>query len=44
MPPSLIDSQFSDLEPPAPNERAIVVAANLPIDVQVGQVAKALIQ
>jgi gluconokinase len=44
MPPSLIDSQFADLEPPTMEEGAIVVAANLPIDVQVGQMAKALIQ
>jgi len=45
MPPSLIDSQFADLEPPtAEEERAIVVAADLPIQSQVEAVVKALTQ
>jgi carbohydrate kinase (thermoresistant glucokinase family) len=42
MPASLIDSQFADLEPPAPEEDPIVVAADLPIDEQVDAVIKAL--
>jgi len=42
MPSSLIDSQFSNLEPPATEERALIVAADLPIESQVDVVVKAL--
>jgi gluconokinase len=43
MPPSLIDSQFADLESPMVEEGAIIVAADLPIDGQIEVVAKALV-
>jgi carbohydrate kinase (thermoresistant glucokinase family) len=42
MPPSLIDSQFADFEPPTSEEGAIVVAADLPIEEQVDVVVKTL--
>ena len=41
MPTTLIDSQFAALEPPAPDERAITVAIDQPID---GIVADVLAQ
>ena len=43
MPPSLIDSQFADLEPPTPAEGAIVVAADLPVEEQVETVVRAAV-
>jgi gluconokinase len=42
MPPSLIDSQFAALEPPAPQEGAIVVSARASLTRQVAMVVAAL--
>lgn len=42
MPVSLLASQFSALEPPGPDERAIIVDASLPVDQQVGLVSAGL--
>jgi carbohydrate kinase (thermoresistant glucokinase family) len=42
MPASLIDSQFADLEPPAPDERPIVVPAGLSVEAQVDEIVAAL--
>ena len=38
MPPALLDSQFATLEEPAPDEHAIVVDIDQPVDRQVDQV------
>ncbi len=42
MPPSLVDSQFDDLEPPQADEDAIVLDAALPIETLVGEAAARL--
>ena len=42
MPASLLDSQFAALEPPAPEEHAITVSVDAPIDNVVVQIAAAL--
>ena len=41
-PTSLVASQFEALEPPGPNEHAIVVAMALPVEAQVRHVIEAL--
>ena len=42
MPPSLLASQFADLEPPAPDEPVIVTDGAAPIEAQVDTVVAAL--
>lgn len=42
MPTSLLDSQLATLEPPDPDERALVLDGNLPVAQQVRQIAAAL--
>lgn len=42
MPTSLLDSQLATLEPPDPDERALVLDGNLPVADQVRQIAAAL--
>ena len=42
MPPSLLASQFADLEPPGPDEPVITVDGASPIEAQVGTVVAAL--
>ena len=42
MPASLVDSQFADLEPPGPEENAILVSIDQPIDEQIETVVAAL--
>ena len=42
MPTSLLDSQLATLEPPDPNERALVIDGTLPVADQVRQIAAAL--
>ena len=42
MPASLLDSQFAALEPPAPEEDAITVSVDAPVDPMVAQLAAAL--
>jgi len=42
MPTGLIDSQFADLEPPTPEEHAIDVSADSPIERQVTKVVNTL--
>ena len=42
MPPSLLDSQFQDLEPPTPDEHAIVIDIRQPIEAQVDAVCAAV--
>jgi carbohydrate kinase (thermoresistant glucokinase family) len=42
MPPSLLDSQFADLEPPGPDEPVIVVDGAAPISAQVEAVVRRL--
>ena len=42
MPPSLLDSQFSALEPPAPDEDAIMVSVDAPVPRIVAEIAEAL--
>ncbi|MGH7022907.1 MAG: gluconokinase [Caulobacteraceae bacterium] len=41
-PPSLIASQFEALEPPAPDEDAIVIPMGPPVEVQVERIVQAL--
>jgi carbohydrate kinase (thermoresistant glucokinase family) len=42
MPASLLDSQFTALEPPAPDEHAITVAVDAPVAGSVAQIAASL--
>jgi carbohydrate kinase (thermoresistant glucokinase family) len=42
MPASLLDSQFAALEPPDPEEDAITVSVDAPVDTMVAQLAAAL--
>jgi len=42
MPPSLLDSQFSALEPPAPDEDAIMVSVDAPVPRIVAEIAEAM--
>jgi gluconokinase len=42
MPSSLLDSQFATLEPPGPDEAAITVDIDRPLDALVAQIAAAL--
>ncbi len=42
MPASLLDSQFAALEPPDPEEDAITVSVDAPVDTTVAQLAAAL--
>jgi gluconokinase len=42
MPASLLDSQFAALEPPGPDENAITVAIDQPVDRIVEQIAAVL--
>jgi gluconate kinase len=42
MPPSLLSSQLADLEPPAPDEHAITVGIETPLNDKVDQLAAAL--
>jgi gluconokinase len=42
MPPELLHSQFETLEPPTPDEHAIVVDIRQPIDAQVEQIVAAV--
>ncbi|KQM97931.1 hypothetical protein ASE85_13745 [Sphingobium sp. Leaf26] len=42
MPTSLLDSQLATLEPPDPDERALVLDGNLPVAEQVRRIAAAL--
>lgn len=42
MPPSLLASQFADLEPPAPDEHPVVVDVDQPVEAQVEEVVRAL--
>jgi carbohydrate kinase (thermoresistant glucokinase family) len=42
MPPGLLDSQFADLEPPAPEERAIVIEVARPIAQNLDRIIAAL--
>jgi gluconokinase/6-phosphogluconolactonase len=42
MPPSLLDSQFAALEPPAPDEDAITVSVDAPVEAIVARIAAAL--
>ena len=41
MPASLLDSQFAALEPPDPEEDAITVSVDAPVDTMVAQLAAA---
>lgn len=40
MPPGLLDSQFKTLEPPAPDERPIVVSIDAPVDAIVDAIVR----
>ena len=42
MPPTLLDSQLADLEPPGPDERAVRVDATLPVEHQVDAIVATL--
>jgi gluconokinase/6-phosphogluconolactonase len=42
MPPGLLDSQFAALEPPAPDEDAITVSVDAPVEAIVAHIAAAL--
>jgi gluconokinase len=42
MPASLVDSQFADLEPPAPDEMAVALDARLPVEELVANAATIL--
>ncbi|NWK95829.1 gluconokinase [Sphingobium lactosutens] len=42
MPTSLLDSQLATLEPPDPDERALIIDGNLPVAEQVRQIEAAL--
>jgi gluconokinase len=42
MPVSLLDSQFAALEPPSPDERAITVLGDQPIDRQIATIEERL--
>jgi len=42
MPPSLLASQFDDLEPPAPEEGALVVGVGQPVEAQVEAIVRSL--
>ena len=41
MPPSLLDSQFADLEPPTPDEHPIVIDIRQPVEAQVDEICRA---
>ena len=42
MPPSLVDSQFADLQPPGPDEMAVLLDATRPVEQLVAQAAAIL--
>jgi gluconate kinase len=42
MPASLVDSQFADLEPPGPDEMAVVLDAKRPVEELVASAAAVL--
>jgi carbohydrate kinase (thermoresistant glucokinase family) len=42
MPPALLDSQFADLEPPGPDERAVTIDISTSPDEQVAEIIRDL--